>query len=318
MAVVRPFVVTAVLLLAAGSAHAGSPYSYEDEVPAVQREHIWLPFGLLDRMRLAPFHMSAITEMGTHDAGDGTASVTVHAQMSTECSCNVGIYGTLASSIALTNESRASQPLATGGSLSPVPRDPRTQLGTLDVGLFGGTKNRRSSWIYRVGTLLPTGTRHPHPWLPSARVGDRVLELPRSTGVRVSTSKIYGWRTMPRLCDDLFTAFRIDAGLDIAAVLALPGNPVHVIPRGGAGAMMSRGGNFIYTADTAVSVDPFVDDGLNLRWSAGVTARYARADGRNSVVQPALTLATTRTSDGWSASLLLDLTASLSLHESYD
>ncbi len=286
--------------------YAGGYNDYDEAKPP-----IWLPFGLLDRMRRAPFHMSATTELGSHDAGDGTASLTLHAQMSPGCGCNIGIYATLPASIAMTDESRNTQALAAGGPIASPMSQPRTQLGTLDVGLFSGTKAKgRTSWIYRVGSLLPTGSREPHPWLPSARAGDRVLELPRSAGVRLSTSKIYGWKSFFGLCFD--SAFRIDAGVDVASVLALPGNPVHVVPRAGVGMMATWHGNWVYGADAVISADPFVDDRTNLRFGAGLTARYARPDGRRSVIQPAVTLATVRTHDGWSASLLLDLTASMS------
>jgi hypothetical protein len=292
-------------------AWGGATAPYIDGVDS-EKQPIWLPFGLLDRMRLAPFHMSATAELGSHDSADGTASLTLHAQMSTGCGCNIGIYATLPTSIALTSENHTTQALALGGPLAPQPSGaPRTRLGTLDVGLFSGTKpSKRTSWIYRVGTLLPTGSRDPHLWLPSARAGDRVLELPRSAGVRLSTSKIYGWKSFMGLCFD--SAFRIDAGIDVASVLALPGNPVHVIPRAGVGMLATWHGNWVYGADLAVSADPFVDDRNNLRIGAGLTARHARPDGRRSVIQPAVTLATVRTVEGWSASLLLDLTASVS------
>jgi hypothetical protein len=296
------------------SAYIARP-SYQS-VP-VERRRLFLPFGLLDRVRLAPFHMSATTEIGTHDSGDSTASLTLHAQMSTGCSCNVGVYATLPASIDLANNARsddaslggrASPAVSTGSPAPTNASQSQTQLGTLDVGLFGGTRDTSRSWLYRVGALLPTGSRTPHAWLPSARVGDRVLELPRSAGVRLSMSKLYGLRKL-RMCISPLVGFRVDGGIDLASVLALPGNPVHIVPRAGAGMMVSLGGRYTYSVDTALSLDPFAGRGADLRWSAGISARRARVDGSGSVIQPGITIAAVRTAEGWGANLLVDLLA---------
>lgn len=285
-------------------------------------EELWLPFGLLDRMRLSPFHLSATTELGTHQAAEGVAALTLHMQMATKCSCNIGAYATLPTLLDTSNDARTSN--ATGtvttapAMTSPAPARGGTRLGTMDIGFFNRSGTKRRSWIYRVGALLPTGSRETEPYLPSARVGDRVLELPRSAGARASVSKLVGWGRRPRMCIDLFSAFRFDAGVDVASVLALPGNPVHVIPRAGAGVLLSLDGNWTYSIDTALSVDPFVGDRMDLRWATGLTARRARADGDgNGVILPAVTLAALRTPEGWSASLLLDITATMPMSD-YD
>ena len=64
--------------------------------------------------------------------------------------------------------------------------------------------------------------------------------------------------------------------------------------------------------------DAYVTDRTDLRWATGITARRARADGDgDSVILPAVPLAGLRTPEGWSASLLLDLTATMPMHD-YD
>ena len=118
----------------------------------------------------------------------------------------------------------------------------------------------------------------------------------------------FGFRRVP-LCIDPQVGFRFDGGIDVASVVALPDNPVHIVPRAGAGMMVSFGGRFTYSLDTALSLDPFAGRGTDTRWSAGISARRARMDGSGSVLQPGITLATTRTPDGWGASVLFDLLA---------
>lgn len=309
----EPLIVTATPAIHYGY---GGGYRGDYEPDSELNEELWLPFGLLDRMRMSPFHLSATTELGTHDNAEGVAALTLHAQMATKCSCNIGAYATLPALLDTSNDARtanASGTVTTAPSMtSPTPASGGTRLGTMDVGFFGRSGNARRSWIYRVGGLLPTGSRDLDPYMPSARVGDRVLELPRSAGARASISKLIGWKRRPKMCIDLFSAFRFDAGIDVASVLALPGNPVHVIPRAGFGVLLSLDGKWTYSVDTALSVDPFVGDRNDLRFATGITARRARADGDGaSVILPAVTLAGLRTPEGWSASLLLDLTATV-------
>lgn len=266
---------------------------------------LWLPFGLLDRMQIAPFRASVTTESGTLDRF-ATSSTTLHTQISTPCDCRIGAYGSLPISIQLADDAPG---LAASGG--PLPeQQPRTVLGTADVGLFGGTnKTSRGITIFRLGALLPTGARRPHRWLPSARVGDAVLELPRSAGVRVSTSKLMGWHTFPSgFLGNALEATRFDLGVDVAIELVGNTNPVHVIPRAGIGSQIARGVVNL-SIDTSLSMDPFVDRNVNLRWSTGLTTRLARVDGSGWFVHPALSLAVVRTIDGWSGNLLLDLAA---------
>jgi hypothetical protein len=273
---------------------------------------MWLPFGLLDRVQIAPFRASVTTESGTGDRF-ATSSLTLHAQWSTPCDCRIGAYGTLPTSIRLDDTPGIA---AAGG---PLPeQQARTVLGTADVGLFGGTnKSAHGMTIFRVGALFPTGARHPHKWLPSARVGDAVLELPRSAGVRLSTSKLMGWHTIPSgWMHDTVEATRFDLGVDVAYELVGNTNPVHIMPRAGVGSQISRG--LVNLAlDTSLSVDPFVDDRVNLRWSTGLTGRLAVLDGSGWFLHPALSLAVVRTFDGWSGNLLFDLAATGKPHRSY-
>ncbi len=244
------------------------------------------PFGLLDRMRFAPFHTSVTDEVGSYDHGH-TTSLTLHVQASTSCDCQFSFYGTLPASLELDRDSIVARSLG---------QEQRTVLGTAELGVFGGGERDHATTIFRVGGLLPTGTRDDHAWLPSARVGDRVLELPRSAGVRTSVSREYASGR---------DRFRIDLGIDVAEVL--PTTTVHVIPRAGVGMLVAHSESVSYALDTVLSADPFVDRGVDLRWSAGVTGRYARKRG---VVQPAVTLAMVRAEAGWGASLLVDVTAS--------
>jgi hypothetical protein len=244
-------------------------------------------FGLLDRMRFAPFHIGATDEVGSYDHGR-TSSLTLHVQASTDCECQFSFYGTLPVSLQIDTDPIVARSLVQDGQ--------HTVLGTADVGVFGGGRRGNVTTIFRVGGLLPTGTRDDHAWLPSARVGDRVLELPRSAGVRASVSRDYASDR---------ERFRIEAGLDVAEVL--PTNTVHVIPRAGLGVLVSESDSLSYSLDTALSADPFVEHGALVRWSAGITGQWTRHRG---VIQPAVTIAMTRAEEGWGASLLVDLTAS--------
>jgi hypothetical protein len=278
-------------------------------------------------MQLAPFRASVSDELGTGDSG-ATSSLTLHAQMSTSCDCHIGAYGTLPVSIlvddspdaiATPNMAAGSSGAATGAMSSP--NAARTVLGTADVGLFGAADvTSEADTIFRVGALLPTGSRHPHRWLPSARVGDAVLELPRSAGIRLSVSKIAGWNPASRGLptgwrhhldgrEPVVRATRIDLGVDVAEVLVGNTNPVHVVPRAGVGILIA-GTRTTLSADTALSLDPFVDNGgAHLRWSAGRTGRLAHLDGSGWFLQPALTAAVVHSDTGWSANLMFDLAA---------
>ena len=111
--------------------------------------------------------------------------------------------------------------------------DSRATIGTADVGVFGGTQDGSGQQIYRLGFLIPSASRE-QPRLPaSARVGDEVLELPRTAGVRLSHSRIWikdtPWTSIAQ------HILRLDLGLDVAGQYATDDHRriVHVIPRAG-------------------------------------------------------------------------------------
>ena len=272
-------------------------------------EKLWLPFGLLDRMQIAPPRVSATAEMGKSNDYD-TTSVTLHAQASTKCDCHIGGYGTLPISIDVAPEPSG---LMFAPAPSPMRDSSRASLGTAEVGVFGGKERwHGQQTIYRLGVLLPTASREQPPLLASARVGDHVLELPRTMGVRLSTSNLKGWSSPPM---DWFGsrarfAMRYDVGLDVAAEFKNSQHDriVHVIPRAGIGTMVA-GKHGSLSFDTVAAIDPLVDFDWRLRWSTGITGRLARRDGRGWFIQPALTLAAVRTPDGWGGTLMLDLAA---------
>jgi hypothetical protein len=279
------------------------------EPPGSPKERVWLPFSLLDRVQIAPPRVSATSEMSARDRYD-SMSLTLHAQASTSCDCNIGVYGTLPMSIYLGPE-----PVGMAAAGGPIRDGGRAALGTADIGVFGGKEAFDGpQTIYRLGVLLPTASRDQAPLLPSARAGDAVLELPRSAGVRISTSKLTDI-TLPSawVGSSTWSALRADLGLDVAVEYAndVHERIVHVIPRAGAGVMLART-YATFSFDTALALDPLVDVEVEpkLRWSAGVTGRLARRDGRGWFIQPALTLATVRTPEGWSGTIALDLAAS--------
>lgn len=244
---------------------------------------------LLDRPRFDYFHMTASTEVGSRPQQGEGASLTLHVQASTECGCHFSFYGTLPVSLDLRDE-----PHAIAAGAPSAPGSP-TALGTADIGVFGGTDSEGVATVFRVGALLPTGTRAPHDWLPSARAGDRALELGRSAGVRLSTS---------RLWNKSVKEWRIDGGIDVTEELATAGHPVHVIPRGGVGVRLPIADDVMLAVESALSLDPWFAD--NVRWGTGVTASFTRW----SYVRPAVTVAAVHAFDGWGASVLVDLTAS--------
>lgn len=245
---------------------------------------------LLDRPRFDFFHMTASTEVASRDREDA-ASLTLHVQATTGCGCHFSFYGTLPVSLDLHNTPDV---IAAG---SAGPRDWATALGTADVGIYGGTDSDGVATLFRIGALLPTGSRQPHEWLPSARAGDRALELGRSAGVRLSTSRLWS--------KDDAKEWRVDAGIDVTEELATANHPVHVIPRGGVGVRLPLTGNITLAVESALSLDPFLDGKPNLRWGSGITAHYTRW----TYVRPAVTVAAVRVADTWGASLLVDLTA---------
>jgi hypothetical protein len=255
---------------------------------------IWLPFGLLDRPLLAPPRLSDTIEI---DGGPALTS-TLHAQASTTCDCHIGAYGTLPLAI-----STAPDPGATAArSVMPADDSPAT-IGTADVGVFGGTQDGSGQQVYRLGFLIPSASRE-QPRLPaSARVGDEVLELPRTAGVRLSHSRIWikdtPWTSIAQ------HILRVDLGLDVAGEYATDEHQriVHVIPRTGIGVMQQCDLGSV-SLETVLAYDPFVDRDGGLRWSAGVTGML-----KLGWLQPAVTAAVVRTPDGWGGTIALDLAA---------
>ena len=256
---------------------------------------IWLPFGLLDRQQLAPPRLSDTIEV---DGGPAISS-TLHAQSSTEGDWRIGAYGTLP--LALSTEQDAG--VAAAGSADPS-NDSRTNiLGTADVGVFGGTRDGSGQQLYRLGFLIPSASSEQLRSPASARVGDEVLELPRSVGVRLGHSRIWikdtPWTSVAQ------HIMRVDLGLDIASQYATDEHDriVHVIPRTGIGVMQQCDLGSI-TVETALAYDPFVDGDDGLRWSAGVTGML-----KLGWLQPAATIAAVRTPDSWGATIAVDLAA---------
>jgi hypothetical protein len=231
--------------------------------------------------------------------------VTLHAQASTPCDCHIGFYGTLPLSIALTPD-----PVAVAAAGGPVIRDgSRASLGTADVGVFGGVDSGDRQTIYRLGFLLPSASKEQPRLLASGRVGDSVLELPKTAGVRISTSRLLGWKDVPWL-SELRRETRLDLGLDVAAEYAneIHGRIVHVVPRAGIGTMFACD-HLTVAFETALAYDPFVYRDPGMRWSTGVTGRFGGRESHHWF-QPAVTLATVRTPEGWGGTVALDLAAS--------
>jgi hypothetical protein len=288
------------------------------EPPPGASHKVWLPFGLLDRVQFAPLRVSATSEMSTTTGGDAM-SLTLHAQMSTACDCHIGGYGTLPMAIDLREQ--PGNLMAAGGMPGS---ESRVTLGTADVGIFGGDERPSGKqYLFRLGMLLPTASREQTRLFPSARVGDQVLELPRTMGVRVSAASIGRWLSFPDHWlwgSDVDAATRFEVGLDVAVEYsnAVHERITHVIPRAGLGSVIAgERGRMSLSFDTAISVDPLVDFEPKVRWSAGITGRLARRDGAGWFLQPALTLATMRTPDGWVGTLALDIAAARSPSSRY-
>ncbi len=274
---------------------------------------MWLPFGLLDRIQFAPPRVSATTELGSADSFDSTRT-TLHGQISTKCDCKFGAYGTLPISYVLSPDGVGVA--AAGG---PVQRDrPRAWFGNTDIGLFAGSEESHEQSVYRIGVLLPTGSTDPQPQFTSARVGDLVLDLPRSAGMRLSSSKMFGWIDLPSrwLGSGMDVAARLDYGVDLARE-STNERLMHVIPRAGFGLLFARYRGSL-SFDTVLALDPTDQGDLRTRFSAGVTGRLAKTNGQGWPFQPALTLATVRTPDGWGATIAIDLAASAKTRRRYN
>jgi hypothetical protein len=129
---------------------------------------------------------------------------------------------------------------------------------------------------------------------------------------------MFGWIDLPSrwIVSGIDVAARLDYGVDLARETANE-RLMHVIPRAGFGLLFARYRGTL-SFDTALAVDPTDHGDLRTRFSAGVTGRLARTNGEGWRFQPALTLATVRTPEGWGATIAIDLAASAKRpHRSY-
>ncbi len=264
--------------------------------------------GLLDRMQLALARLSITTELGSHDRAN-TATSTLHAQVSTSCDCTFGAYFTLPLAYRLV------EPIGVAAAGTATPPTPsRIGFGTADVGLFLGTPEKMNHGaVWRVGALLPTAPAGGQPHTISARAGDLVLELPRSAGARFSSSHLFGFFQLPSswFGTKSYGGIRVDTGLDLAYELdrGPEEHAMHVVPHAGLGAIVAFQRTTL-SLDTVLAMDPTDQGDMNVRWSTGVTTRFAPTTGLGSWFQPALTVAMVRTPDGWGGTIALDIAAS--------
>ncbi len=262
--------------------------------------------GLLDRAQLSPSKLVIASELGTADRFD-TLRSTLHGQLTFDCGCHFGFFATLPITIPLAAQDGPGA-LAAG---QPLPgRERSAHAGTLELGGFIGGTERRAMELLRVGLLLPTAPRDPWPTFQGARVGDVVLDLPRTFGARLSWSQLTPWSEQTAMSGTQF-AGRFDVGFDWAMTASGDTRPRahHVIPRAGAGVLAARE-ILTVSLDSVVAYAPDFDgdDERDLRWSTGVTVRPVRR-GRPSMFQPSISAAAVRTGGGWGATFGLELVA---------
>ncbi len=294
------------VLLSSSTAVADQIAYGDDPETFSEPEVMSLSNGLLDRMQLAYARLSVTTEVGSHDGADSMTS-TLHAQASTSCECAFGAYFTLPLAFSLVDP-----PSIAAAGMTP-PQRPRVGFGTADVGLyFGMPEKQNHGAIYRVGALLPTAPAAGQPHTISARAGDMVLELPRSAGARFSASHLFGVLDLPSswFGTRSYGAIRFDTGLDIAHVLdrGQGEHDTHIVPHAGLGGMIAFQ-RLLVSIDTVLAMDPTDEGDMNVRWSTGLTGRFAPTTGRGSWLQPGITLAMVRTPDGWGGTIALELAA---------
>lgn len=305
------FVASVVLSLLVSSTAFADQLAYGDDPGHFSRPDLMsLSTGLLDRMNLAYARLSITTEVGSHDRAS-TATSTLHAQVATSCDCTFGAYFTLPLAYALSSEPSIGV-AAAGMATPPEPR--RIGFGTADVGLFLGSPAKRGHGaIWRVGALLPTAPAEGQPHTISARAGDMVLELPRSAGARFSASHLLGLLQLPSswFGTRSYGGLRFDTGLDLAYELdrGPEARAMHVIPHAGLGALIAFRRTTV-SVDTVLAMDPTDEGDMNVRWSTGVTTRFAPTTGLGSWLQPGITLAMVRTPEGWGGTIALDIAAS--------
>jgi hypothetical protein len=284
----------------------------EPETQFERPEQMSTPWGLLDRMQIAPARLSLTTELGSHDGAD-TATTTLHAQVSTSCDCRFGAYFTLPLAYSLV------EPVGVAAAGTTPPQPSRLGFGTADVGLFFSPKDHHEETIWRVGALLPTAPAGGQPHTISARAGDMILELPRSAGARFSASHLFGYLQLPSswFGTRSYGALRFDTGLDMGYELdrGPAERAMHVVPHAGLGSLFAFR-PFTVSIDTVLAMDPTDQGDMNVRWSTGVTGRLARMDRDGSWFEPGVTLALVRTPDGWGGTIAIDLAATRHRHRS--
>lgn len=297
----------ALFVLLSSSTAAADQLAYGDDPVHFERPDMMsLSSGLLDRMQFALARLSITTEVGSHDGAD-TVTSTLHAQVSTSCDCTFGAYFTLPLAYAI------AEPIGVAAAGSTPQQPSRLAFGTADVGLFlGGPKKNRQGALWRVGALLPTAPARGQPHTISARAGDMVLELPRSAGARFSASHLLGFLQLPRswFGTRSYGGLRVDTGLDLAYELdrGPEEHAMHVVPHAGLGAMIAFQRTTV-SIDTVLAMDPTDRGDMNVRWSTGITGRFAPTTGLGSWFQPGLTLAMVRTPEGWGGTIALEIAA---------
>jgi hypothetical protein len=262
---------------------------------APEREHLVLPFAVLDRLIPGPGRVFTTTELAVDDPDQH--ALTVHVQQRIyrgHLAFDTAAYATLP--LRLMSDS----PGMAGGATA-------VQTGTGEAGMyFSFHQDEPMMKIIRVGVMLPTGTADDGSWLDvaSARTGDAVLALPRSAGGRGSFSSVLDMRGYK---ENEGRLARVDSGIDVAKILD---GDIHVVPRAGLGAMRIWP-RVTTTAETSLAWAPSSDGRSHLRWSGAVAGRLTRAEGFWGRVQPALIAAVVRTIDGWTATATLDLSLTL-------
>jgi hypothetical protein len=272
----------------------GWRYEHDDS----PRPHkLWDAWGLTDRQLFGPARVSLTQEFSSANEYD-TTTTTLYGHMRWAGARRTSMY--LALPIGFVVERKDDAIAAAGGS--PTMDTSRYWYGNADAGVFFGNENHEegTASLHRIGALLPTATEHP--MLPaSARAGDVVMELPKSYGVRLATSRMVGWRTSY----DTGYMVRFDAGFDYAR--GYDGeHRQHYVPRAALGLIVAKEFTTISLDTSVAHVFDESSDGT-LRWTGGATWRFGLRNGGGCGIQPALTLAATRTSEGWGGVFALEL-----------
>ena len=196
---------------------------------------------------------------------------------------------------------------------SPAHMDSRATLGTADVGVFGGSeRGSGDSRIYRLGMLLPTASREQGRLFPSARVGDRCSSCRAAWGCESARRSSQRWlatgvvalgQDHDRICAPTSGSMSPSSTRTTSTI----GSSTRC--RAPASARCSR-------ASTArcrsTPRSRSIRSSTSSRGCAGARASPggSRArDGQRIFFQPALTLGTVRTPEGWAGTLLFDLAA---------